>query len=202
SKSETSSTSPSACHIFLTGSVATQKRNGKYQDENKQTQQPKLGHARSKYARPLGRPRSAFCEGGRFQGNHQHAPDGSNQADYEERFRYQNMRVNGDANRMQNLHQHQNYQQLVQHLQRLGGDRPMREAIPKHLAGVGNGRERGDKKQNGKHGIDHHFGVAQIVAKVGAELLFGHLGSLVESIDSPLRRQSMPSIAEARLTEK
>jgi hypothetical protein len=56
------------------------------------------------------------------------------------------------------------------------------EALPKHFAGVGNRRERRYKKQHGKNGIDNYFGFAQIVAKVDAELLFGHLGSLVESL--------------------
>ena len=66
------------------------------------------------------------------------------------------------------------------------------ETLPEHFAGVCNRRERRYKKQYGKNGIDNHFGFAQIVAKVDAELLFGHLGSLVKSLwFAPIQRQSI-----------
>src|ERR1035437_8121938 len=82
-------------------------------------------------------------------------------------------------------------EQLVQHQKCLGGNRPVTEALPEHLAGVCNRRECRYKKQHGKDGIDNHFGFVQIIAKVDAELLFGHLGSLVESRwFEPLQRQS------------
>src|ERR1039457_5570971 len=182
-----------AFHVFRGGggSEPTQKRNGKYQNEDEQSQQAKLGHASSKYARTLVRPRSTFCEGGRFQGNHKDAPNRGNQAHDKEWFGNQKMRADGDAHRMQNLHQHQHNEQLVQHQKCLGGNRPVTEALPEHLAGVCNRRECRYKKQHGKDGIDNHFGFAQIIAKVDAELLFGHLGSLVESrCFEPLQRQS------------
>src|SRR5258708_6902125 len=101
---------------------------------------------------------------------------------------------------MQDLHQHQHHEKLVQHQQCLGGNRPVTEPFPEHFAGVCNRYERRYKKQYGKDGIDNHFGFAQIVAKVDAELLLGHLGSLVELMRfAPFDRQS---ITISRLMEQ
>ena len=49
-----------AFYIFRRRSEPTQKRNGNYQNEDEQSQQTKLGHASSKYAGALSRPRSTF----------------------------------------------------------------------------------------------------------------------------------------------
>jgi len=66
------------------------------------------------------------------------------------------------------------------------------EALPKHLAGVGDGGERGHKKQNGQNCIDDHFGFAEVAAKVDAKLFFGHLSSLAETDWlGPVDRQSI-----------
>src|ERR1700730_11508982 len=68
------------------------------------------------------------------------APDRGDQAHHQEWLGNQKMRADGYADRVQNLHQHQHDQQLVQYSQRLGGNRPVTEAIPEHFARVGNGR--------------------------------------------------------------
>ena len=50
----------------------------------------------------FGRSCAFFSESGRFESNHQNAPDRGNQPNDQERFRNQNMRANGDAYRMPN----------------------------------------------------------------------------------------------------
>ncbi len=130
---------------------------------------------------PSSGPDSAFCEAGGFQSNHQHAPNRGNQTHHQERLGDQNMRVNGNAHRMHNLHHHQHDEQLIQHQQCIGGNRPVANGPPKHFSSVGNRRQRRYEKQNGKNGINKHFGLCQIVAKVMAKFFFSHVGVLAES---------------------
>jgi hypothetical protein len=85
------------------GTVATQARNGDYQNENRQPEQGKLNHSGVEDAScAFARPCAFFSESGRFESNHQNAPDRGNQPNHQERFRNQNMQANGDAYRMQN----------------------------------------------------------------------------------------------------
>src|SRR5271154_1383446 len=71
---------------FWGGGVAAQEGNGSYQDQDEESEEAQLEHASSKDAGALHGPGSTFCECGGFQGNHQDAPNGSDQADYEEWF--------------------------------------------------------------------------------------------------------------------
>ena len=167
---------------FWGGGEAAQDRDGNYQDEYEEAQQSQLKHAGSKYGGTLGGPGSPFCECGGFQGNHQDAPNAGDQTHYEKWFRNQEMRVDGNADSMHDLDEHEDNEQLIQHKKRLGGNGPMSEAIPEDFAGGGDGPERGYKKQHGQNGIDEHFGLAQKVVKADAKLVFGHIGLLAETV--------------------
>ena len=95
----------------LAGGVATQKCNADYQNQNEQPEQGKLNHGSAKDALALGRQCSSFGEGGGFQANHEDPSNRGNQAHDEEWFYdHQNMRVDGDSHRMQDLHQRQDEQ--------------------------------------------------------------------------------------------
>src|ERR1700733_602349 len=170
-----------ALEHFRGGGVAAEEGDGSYQNQNEESEQPQLVHAGSKYAGAFDGPCSTFCECGCFQSDHQDAPNGSDQADDEEWLGNQIVRVDGDAHGVKNLDEHEHNEQLVQYRQRLYGNVPMSDALPKHLTGVGDGGERGYEKQYGQDGIDEHFGLAQIVAKVYAQLFFGHIRSPAES---------------------
>src|SRR6267378_211041 len=162
--------------VFRRGSVATQKCNGDYQHKNQETQQTKLNHRRAKNGVcALGRPCTFFGESGGFHGNHQNAPNGGNQSDDQKGFGNQNMRANGDTYRVQNLHQHQHNEELVQYPQSLGCNRPMTEIDPKYLARGGDGHKGRDRQQHCENGVDDYLGFAQIVVKVAAQFVFDHI---------------------------
>lgn len=61
-------------NIFRGGSAA-QEGNRVYQDEHKQSEQPKLDQRSAEHARAIGRPFSFFRQCGHFQGGDQHTPD-------------------------------------------------------------------------------------------------------------------------------
>lgn len=102
------------------------------------------------------------------------------------------MRVDGNAHGVQNLDQHKDNEELIEHDKRLSGDAPVSDAVPKHFAGVCDGGQRGYKKQYGEDGIDDDLGVAQIIAKVDAKLFLGHIRLLAEPVEfAPIHGQSI-----------
>src|SRR5712692_9556302 len=70
--------------------------------------------------------------------------------------------------RVQNLHQHQHNEELVQYPQSLGCNRPMTEIDPQDLARGGDGHKGRDSQQHGENGVDDYLGFAKIVVKAAA----------------------------------
>jgi len=117
-------------------------------------------------ARPFGGPRAFFGECGSFQGDYENAPYGGDQADNKKRFGDKRVRVDGNTNGVENFHQHQHDQQMIEDLQCLVGDGPVTQSLPKHLGGIGDRGAGSGKKKYGKNRIDKHFGFNEVVAKM------------------------------------
>src|SRR5258705_1544992 len=84
------------------------------------------------------------------------------------------MRANGDAYRVQNLHQHQHNEEFVQYPESLGCKRPTSEALPQYFTCGCDGHQGRDSQQHRENGIDDYLGFAQIVVKVAAQSVFDH----------------------------
>jgi len=131
--------------IFQGRRVAPQECNGEHQNEHQQPEQAELYHRGPENTGSVARPASFLRKRGHFQTDYQDAPNRSDQANHQERFGYEDMRANRNAHRVQNLHQHQHDEQLVQYAQSLSGNRPVPEAIPQHISRGRNRREGGNR---------------------------------------------------------
>src|ERR1700686_1703790 len=85
------------------------------------------------------------------------------------------MRANGDTYCMQNLHQHQHNEELVQYPQSLGCNRPMTETDPQDLARGCDGHKGRDNQQQCENGVEDYLGLARKVAKEAGETVLDHV---------------------------
>ena len=69
---------------------------------------------------------------------------------------------------MQNLHQHQHNEELVQYPQSLGCNSPMTETDPQYLARGSDGHKGRYSQQQCENGVDDYLGLAQILVKAAA----------------------------------
>src|SRR5260370_486322 len=98
--------------------MATQQGDREHEDWNENHKQRKFNHGRVKNTCALGGP-SFPCEASRLQADDKNAPNRGNQTHDEEGLHgKKNVRTDGDTNRVQNLHNHEDDQQLIEHAER------------------------------------------------------------------------------------
>src|SRR5260370_6062293 len=145
--------------------MATQQGDREHQDRNKNHEQRELNHGSVKNTCALGGPSWFPGEGSHLQADDKNAPYRGDQSDDEEGLHGEkNVRADRDANGVQNLHKHENDQQLVEHTERFGSDGPVNEPFPKHVSGTGDARRGGGRYESTDKAANGPFRFSKAVA--------------------------------------